>query len=126
MVQSELARDRFMQALSPPELRVEVQLTHPRSLQEALERASERETVRAYITMPTLEHNSPQVRAAAEVPQKPAWAAELTELVRAASLGTQRRSDRTTRLCWGCGEPGHLVRSCPKTPRHRGNDPGSA
>lgn len=61
MVQSELARDRFMQALSPPELRVEVQLTHPRSLQEALERASEREMARAYLTMPTQEHNSPHV-----------------------------------------------------------------
>ena len=99
-VQSELARDRFMQALSPPELRVEVQLTHPQSLSEALERASERETARAYVMMPTPEHNSPHVRAAAEVP-------------------------RTARLCWGCGKPGHLVRSCPKTPRHQGNDSGS-
>lgn len=34
--------------------------------------------------MPTQEHNSPHVRAAAEVPQTPAWAAELTELVQSA------------------------------------------
>ncbi|KAF1392407.1 hypothetical protein PFLUV_G00027540 [Perca fluviatilis] len=81
---------------------------------KALERASERETARAYVMMPTPEHNSPHVRAAAEVPQTPAWAAELTELVRSASRSTQRRPDRTARLCWGCRKPGHLICSCPK------------
>lgn len=122
-VQGELARDRFIQALSPSELRIEVQLSHPRSLQEALERASERETARAYVPAPAQQHVT---RAATEEPQRPAWAAELTELVRAASLGAQQHPDRTARRCWGCGRSGHLVRSCPKTQRNQGNDPGSA
>ena len=37
-VQSELARDQFIQAPSPTELRIQIQLAHPESLQIALER----------------------------------------------------------------------------------------
>ena len=122
-VQSELARDRFIQALSPPELRVEVQLTHPSSLLEALERASEREAARAHI-IPAQEPTTPTVRAAGES-STPAWAKELTELVRAATL-TPRRQDRDTRRCWGCGDSGHLLRACPKTSYRQGNESGSA
>ncbi|KAK0140088.1 hypothetical protein N1851_022974 [Merluccius polli] len=44
-VQSELARDQFIRALSPTELRVHVQLEHPQSVQAALELAVEREIV---------------------------------------------------------------------------------
>ena len=44
-VQSELARDQFIRALLPLELRVQVQLQHPISLQSALEMAVEREIV---------------------------------------------------------------------------------
>ena len=44
-VQSELARDQFIRALLPLELRVQVQLQHPISLQSDLEMAVEREIV---------------------------------------------------------------------------------
>ena len=37
-VQSELARDQFIQALSPTELRIQTQLAHPESFQTALEK----------------------------------------------------------------------------------------
>ena len=37
-VQGELARDQFIQVLSPTELRIQTQLAHPESLQIALER----------------------------------------------------------------------------------------
>ena len=40
-VQSELARDQFIRALSPTELRVQVQLQHPQTLQAAFEMAVE-------------------------------------------------------------------------------------
>ncbi len=46
-IQSELARDHFLQALLPADLRVQTLLAHPRSLQEALELATEREMLRA-------------------------------------------------------------------------------
>lgn len=124
-VQSELARDRFVQALSPAELRVEVQLTHPSTLLEALERASEREAVRAHINTAGHEHAGPAVRAAAAETSTPAWAAELTELVRATTLGTPRRPDRNPRRCWGCGDAGHLLRHCPAVRGHQGNGTGS-
>ncbi len=42
-VQNELARDRFIQALTPRELFVQMQLAHPTTLSEALELAIERE-----------------------------------------------------------------------------------
>jgi hypothetical protein len=42
-VQNELTRDRFIQALSPRELRVQTQLAHPITLSEVLELAIERE-----------------------------------------------------------------------------------
>ncbi|KAJ8358230.1 hypothetical protein AAFF_G00021420 [Aldrovandia affinis] len=44
-VQSELARDQFIRALTPADLRAQVQLQHPRTLQAAFEMAVERETV---------------------------------------------------------------------------------
>lgn len=44
-VQSELARDQFIRAITPRELRIQMQLAHPHTLQEALELALEREVV---------------------------------------------------------------------------------
>lgn len=43
LVQNELARDRFILVLTPRELRVQTQLAHPTTLNEALELATERE-----------------------------------------------------------------------------------
>lgn len=61
-VQSELARDQFIQAITPRELRIQTQLAHPRSLQEALELALKREIVGAGSAESSLRESSPVVR----------------------------------------------------------------
>ncbi|KAK7896492.1 hypothetical protein WMY93_021817 [Mugilogobius chulae] len=124
-IQSELARDQFIRALTPRELRAQTQLAHPRTLQEALELALERETVGAAA------ENSPVVRnAVQECPNqdKPAWVAELTELIRAVSLQSPRSGSRPRRgppVCWACGQTGHISVRCPKNAGSQGNAPGS-
>ncbi|KAJ8356934.1 hypothetical protein SKAU_G00197280 [Synaphobranchus kaupii] len=127
-VQGELARDQFLQALTPTELRIQTQLAHPNTLQEALELALEREIITG-ASMGVQQDNTPTVRTVVESspPQdKPAWAAELTELIRAVLLQAQR--DMGTRTCsvvfWGCGQTGHRVRQCPNSVRAPGNGPG--
>lgn len=127
-VQSELARDQFIRALSPTELRVQVQLEHPRSLQGALELAVEREIVWGVSGEGRRCEASPTARAAMGVdvaPDRPAWAAEVTELLRAVSLQTARNTRTGPKVCWGCGQPGHLLRQCPKALHFPGNGVGS-
>ena len=124
-VQSELARDQFIRALSPSELRVQVQLQHPQTLQAALEMAAEREIVWGVTAGDGIKPGPLAVRAAVGDPaagEKPAWAAEMTELIRAMSLQSERRPRPGPRVCWGCGQPGHLVRECPKQRPAQGND----
>lgn len=128
-VQSELARDQFIRALSPRELRVQTQLAHPRTLQNALEIALERELVGA--TTETDVACNPVVRAAGcetQRPERPAWVSELTEMIRAVSLqppqsGLPRRRGR---VCWVCGQSDHISVQCPKRADRQGNGPGSA
>ena len=102
-VQSELARDQFLQALSPTELRMQTQLAHPQTLQEALEMAIERELVwpGAIDTHPAPQPMVKSTRDRSEDSQKPAWVDELTELVRAVSMQADRRppSRREQRVC---------------------------
>ena len=65
-MQSELARDQFIQTLSPTELRIQTQLAHPESLQIALEMALERELVWAGASAGALvgvQRDRPSVRA---------------------------------------------------------------
>lgn len=111
-VQNELARDQFIRALSPRGLRVQTQLAHPSSLQEALELAVEREAVGAAAegdqepVARAMVHSSPGQ-------EKPAWAAELTELIRAVSLHQTHNNPsphRSPPVCWTCGQQGHISR----------------
>lgn len=128
-VQGELARDQFVRALFPTELRVQVQLQHPTTLQAALEMAAERENVWEMAAGDRQKESSPAVRAAVGSPteeERPAWVSEVTELIRAVSLQTTRRPHPGPRVCWGCGQPGHLIRECPKPPKGQGNGLGSA
>lgn len=128
VVQNELARDQFIRALLPKELRVQTQLAHPRSLQEALELAAEREAVGAAAGS----YNEPIARAVVHdspSQEKPIWAAELTELIRAVSLQTAQNNPnprRTPPVCWTCGLQGHISRRCPKRAGDSGNASGPA
>lgn len=127
-IRSELARDHFLQALLPPELRTQTLLGHPKSLQEALEVATEREMLCTGLPG-TARDGGPRVRTVNEVAldtSTPAWAEELTQLVRAATLREDRDPRLDRRVCWGCGQPGHLVRRCPKAATRRGNGTGTA
>ena len=112
-VQSELAGDQFLQALSPTELLTQTQLAHLQTLLEALEMALERELVWAAAIH---SHPAPQpmVRSArerSEEPQKPAWVDELTELICTVSMRADHRSPSRPgpRVCWGCAGPGQRV-----------------
>ena len=128
-VQSELARDQFIRALSPTELRVHVQLEHPQSVQAALELAVEREIVWGVSAGSSRTEGMPTTRVAVGISaglEKPAWASEITELIRAMTLQTTRTPRTSPRLCWGCGQPGHLLRQCLKASTGPGNGPGSA
>ena len=128
-VQSELARDQFIRALVPTELRVQVQLQHPQTLQAALEMAVERENVWGMAAGSSPREGTYAARAAVGSPaeeERPAWVAEMTELLRAVTLHTTRRPQQGPRLCWGCGQPGHLARDCPKARQAQGNGLGPA
>ena len=126
---SELATDLFVGAISPPDLRVQVQLQHPKSLQEALEAAIERESLWSAAASGGQEASPHAVRSASGCPAReevPAWATEMTELLRAATLQGPRGPRPGPQVCWGCGQPGHIRRSCPAARQVQGNSSGSA
>lgn len=130
-VQNELARDQFIRAMTPRELRIQTQLAHPHSLQEALELAMEREAVGAAAAS-DLNGGGPVARALVpedSAQEKPAWATELTELVRAMSLQSTRGNARLRRdphVFWTCGQQGHISVRCPKHAGGHGNASGPA
>lgn len=133
-VLSEYARDQFVRAIEPHDLRERVQLRHPRTLQEALELALEREDLRGGTTQEVVREASPMVRVAAEsspAQEEPAWVGammeRMTELVRAVALQPQGGATRSPgpMLCWGCGRPGHRLRDCRNRSGKQGNDRGS-
>ena len=126
---SELATDLFVGAISPPDLRVQVQLQHPKSLQEALEAAIERESLQSAAAGGGQGAGSHAVRATSGCPAReevPAWAAEMTELLRAVTLQGPRGPRPGPQVCWGCGQPGHILRECPAARQTGGNSSGSA
>lgn len=128
-VQGELARDQFIQALTPVELRRQTQLAHPRTLQDALEMALEREIIWGTCIPDERQQNTVSVRSTdvgEGLSERPAWVSEITELIRAVTLQPDQRPRTRPRVCWGCGQTGHLVRQCPKLARNQGNGMGSA
>ncbi|KAJ8391411.1 hypothetical protein AAFF_G00090410 [Aldrovandia affinis] len=62
-VLSEYARDQFVRAIEPRDLRERVQLRHPSTLQEALELALEREELRGETTQGGMREVSPRAHA---------------------------------------------------------------
>lgn len=125
-VQNELARDRFIQALSPRELRVQTQLAHPTTLSEALELAIEREILGAEIVADKI---TPIVRAAEMTElchRAPAWMDNYTNAttMRPGRSASEPRPRRRLSVCWGCGQPGHLIRQCPRISQMQGNAQG--
>lgn len=128
-VQGELARDQFVQALAPVELRRQTQLAHPHTLQDALEMALEREIVCGTPKLEESHHNIVPVRSAdvgEGLSERPAWVSEITELIRSVTLQAEQRPRTRPRVCWGCGQTGHLVRQCPNVAGNQGNGLGSA
>lgn len=129
-VQAELARDQFIRALSPRDLRVQTQLAHPCTLREALETALERELVGAAAENGAIGCN-PVVRVvekAAPDPEEPGWVQELTELIRTVAVQPPKKGSRFRRdapVCWVCGQAGHISVRCPKRMTPQGNGPGS-
>ncbi|KAJ8389512.1 hypothetical protein AAFF_G00119020 [Aldrovandia affinis] len=133
-VLSEYARDQFVCAIEPRDLRERVQLRHPSTLQEALELALEREELRGGTTQGGVREASPTVRVAVEsspAREQPEWVGammeRMTELVRAVTLqpqGGEARSPGPMR-CWGCGRAGHRLRDCRDCPEKQGNGRGS-
>ena len=129
-IQMELARDQFVQAITQRELRIQTQLAHPRSIQEALELALEREIVGGGTMGGSPEGSGPTVRTAActdAADVKPAWVADMTELIRAVSMHSPQSATRPRQrplVCWGCGQPGHLLRQCSKHSKDTGNGLG--
>lgn len=128
-MQSELACDQFIRALSPAELRIHTQLARPRDLAEALELALERVmTVEA--AMRSAVDHCPTIRAAGggeTASPRPEWLEEITEMIRGLALPPPKRQTQHTqaRLCWGCGQPGHLVKECPVLAKNSGNRKGA-
>ena len=126
---SELATDLFVGAISPPDLRMQVQLQHPKSLQEALEAAIERESLQSAAASGGQEVSPQAVRSASGCPAReeaPAWATEMTELLRAVTLQRPSGPRPGPQVCWGCGQPGHIKRNCRAARQGQGNSSGSA
>ncbi|KAJ8414262.1 hypothetical protein AAFF_G00051320 [Aldrovandia affinis] len=133
-VLSEYARDQFVRAIEPRDLRERVQLRHPSTLQEALELALEREELRGETTQGGMREVSPTVRVAVEsspAREQPEWVGammeRMTELVRAVTLQPQGGAARSPgpMRCWGCGRAGHRLRDCRDRPEKQGNGRGS-
>ena len=137
-VRNQLARDRFVEALSPLELRRAVQLAHPSTIEEALKLAVERESVWALPANDAAE--STQQSPAPTT--KPEWVEDLAEAVKTLSkqVGQLRHSpcqqpvvkqeavkqpSQGTRACFHCGDTSHLIKDCPKHRGQSGNASGS-
>lgn len=83
-MQSELARDQFIRAISTAELRIHTQLAYPRDLAEALELALEREIAVEAAMRGSAIDTSPTNRAAGlgdMASPKPEWLEEITEMM---------------------------------------------
>lgn len=91
-----LALDAFLRGLRPGQLRQQVRLTNPTTLEVALCQAEEIEAILMDGAMPAMHH--PIVRAASDVLEShpSVNAAQPVEL----------------QWCWTCGETGHLRRHC--------------
>lgn len=127
-VQSELARDQFIRALSPPELRIHTQLARPLNLSEALELALEREMVVEAAKQGSVMDPFPPVRAvegSGGATSKPEWVEEITEMIRGLMVPPPRRQQTQNRICWGCGQQGHMVKECPTQAKEVGNRKGA-
>ncbi|KAJ8412696.1 hypothetical protein AAFF_G00116470 [Aldrovandia affinis] len=131
-VLSEYARDQFVRAIEPRDLRERVQLRHPSTLQEALELALEREELRGGTTQGGVREASPTVRVAVEsspAREQPEWVGammeRMTELVRAVTLQPQGGAARSPgpMRCWGvAGRPS--PQGLPRSPGEAGKRQG--
>lgn len=123
-VQVELARDQFLQALNPAELRIHTLLARPTTMNEALELAVEREMLSREVGVP---EDPPVVRVVSVPGGQAGGPGGRRESGQAAALPmgpSHTRPRRRTQNCWGCGQPGHLLLQCPRFATQQGNDQG--
>lgn len=123
-VQVELARDQFLQALNPAELRIHTLLARPTTMNEALELAVEREMLSREVGVT----EDPPVVRVVSVPGgqagSPGGRRESGQVAALPMGPSHTRPRRRTQNCWGCGQPGHLLLQCPRFATQQGNDQG--
>lgn len=81
MIQCELAREQFIQGLTPDKLCLHVQLDHPRTLVDAFKLAMDRGTI-ACVSWQNAPSSVPVALAAGMTEQRPAWVDKLECAVR--------------------------------------------
>ncbi|MGH0120644.1 UNVERIFIED_CONTAM: hypothetical protein FKN15_068219, partial [Acipenser sinensis] len=106
--------DAFLCSLEPAELRHQVRHTNPASLDQAIDRATAIETVLQ--DQPTPEHCSTSQsvsRTQASLRGERDHDKENRELPTAKRrVPTHERGHEMERICWHCGEPGHVMADC--------------
>lgn len=114
-----LALDAFLRGLRPSQLRQQVRLANPTTIEAALSRAEEIEDILMDGASAVAQH--PVVRAASDVHEShPSVNAASTAATPAATPAQPRR-------CWNCGDTTHLRRDCKaRRPTASGNGSGSA
>lgn len=122
-IQSELARDQFVQALTLNKIRLHVQFGHPASPGKALDCVIEWETAvcATRLSLSITVTAGPRLQTRDQC----GWT----------SLFKQRKSRQLSRqgmkvkrhppVCWGCGQRGHLLRQCRVVGGQQGNRAGS-
>lgn len=89
--------------------------------------ALEREIVCGTFTLEENHHKIVSLRSAdvgEGLSKRPAWVSEITELIR--SVTPEQHPRTRPRVCWGCGQTGHLVIQHLNLAGNQRNDQGSA
>lgn len=118
-----IALDTFLRSLQPPLLRHQVRLAGPRTLEEAVNRAI---AIEAVLQDEEPLHRNPTTRpvcSMAEGIPGCEYGLDPPPRVRAVATGRGRVRER---VCWRCGQPGHLIADCRRLEHREMPPPGPA